>query len=137
MCCLFSSPSSSRSGSALRSTHNQRRRPRRIKNSFSLTVNSSSFYCRYKYTIRSIVCEASCHLVTRLLGHSVTQLLGRLVTRSLRHSVTRSLGHLITCSLSHSFTQSLSHLVTRSLSHSVTQSLSHSVTQSHGLLVTR
>ena len=39
-----------------------------------------------KYTIRSIVCEASYHLVTRLQGH--------LVTRSLGHLVTRSLGHL-------------------------------------------
>ena len=54
VCCLFSRPSSSRSGSALRSTHNQRQRPRRIKNSFSLTVNSSSFYCRYKYGKHSI-----------------------------------------------------------------------------------
>ena len=39
-----------------------------------------------KYTIRSIVCEASYHLVTRLQGH--------LVTRSLGHLVTQSLGHL-------------------------------------------
>ena len=37
-----------------------------------------------KYTIRSIVCEASCHQVTLSLGH--------LVTWSLGHSVTRSLG---------------------------------------------
>ena len=35
-----------------------------------------------KYTIRSIVCEASCHSVTRSLGHSVTRSLGHLVTQS-------------------------------------------------------
>ena len=50
-----------------------------------------------KYTIRSIVCEASCHSFTRSLGHSVTQSLGHLVTWSLGHLVTRSLGHLSTC----------------------------------------
>ena len=27
---------------------------------------------QYKYTIRSIVCKASCHSVTRSLGHPVT-----------------------------------------------------------------
>ena len=42
-------------------------------------------------TIRSIVCEASCHPVTRSLGH--------LVTWSLGHFVTLSLGHLVTCSV--------------------------------------
>ena len=52
-----------------------------------------------KYTIRSIVCEASCHSVTRSLGHSVTRSLGHLVTRSLGHSVTRSLGHSVTIPL--------------------------------------
>ena len=36
-----------------------------------------------KYTIRSIVCEASCHSVTRSLGHSVTRSLGHSVTLSL------------------------------------------------------
>ena len=41
-----------------------------------------------QYTIRSIVCEASCHLVTWSLRHSVTKSLG--------HSVTLSLGHLVT-----------------------------------------
>ena len=37
-----------------------------------------------KYTIRSIVCEASCHPVTQSLslGHSVTQSLCHLVTQS-------------------------------------------------------
>ena len=30
-------------------------------------------YQVFKYTIRSIVCEASCHPVTWSLGHSVTQ----------------------------------------------------------------
>ena len=44
----------------------------------------------YKYTIRSIDCEASCHPVTRSLGHSVTL--------SLYHLVTWSLGHLVTWS---------------------------------------
>ena len=43
-----------------------------------------------KYTIRSIVCEASCHSVTWSLGH--------LVTWSLSHSVTWSLSHLVTSS---------------------------------------
>ena len=69
-----------------------------------------------KYTIRSIICKASCHPVPRSLGH--------LVTRSLGHLVTRSLDHLVTLSLSH-----------WSLHHSVTQSLGHSVTQSLGLTV--
>merc|ERR1712155_206667 len=40
-----------------------------------------------KYTFRSIVCEASCHPVTRSLCH--------LVTRSLGHSVTWSLSHRV------------------------------------------
>ena len=70
-----------------------------------------------KYTIRSIVCEASCHPVTRSLSYSV------LVTRSLGHSVTRSLGHLVTRSLNHS-----SHLVTQSLSHLVTMSFCFNIT---------
>ena len=50
-------------------------------------------YLWYKqmYTIRSIVYEAFCHSVTRLLGHLVTRSLGHLVTWSLGHSVTRSL----------------------------------------------
>ena len=34
----------------------------------------------YKYTIRSIVCEASHHLVTHSLGHLVTWSLGYSVT---------------------------------------------------------
>ena len=41
-----------------------------------------------KYTIRSIVCEASCHSVTWSLGHSVTWSHGHSVTRSLGHSLT-------------------------------------------------
>ena len=41
-----------------------------------------------KYTIRSIVCEASCHLVTQSLGH--------LVTRSLVHWVIPTLFSNIT-----------------------------------------
>ena len=49
-----------------------------------------------KYTIRSIVCEASCHLVTRSHGHVVTWSHGHWVTWSLGHSVTGSLGHLAT-----------------------------------------
>ena len=57
-----------------------------------------------KYTIRSIVCEASCYSVTRSLGHSVTLSLGHSVTGSLGHSVTWSLNHSITWSLSHSVT---------------------------------
>ena len=42
----------------------------------------------YKYTIRSIICKASCHLVTRSLSHLVTWLLC--------HSVTWLLGHFVT-----------------------------------------
>ena len=44
------------------------------------------FIC--KYTIRSIVCEASCHSVTRSLGHSVTW--------SLCHSVSTMLTDWLT-----------------------------------------
>ena len=57
-----------------------------------------NYISEIKYTIRSIVCEASCHLVTRSLGHSVTWSLCHLVTLSLGHLVTwsRSLGHLVT-----------------------------------------
>ena len=62
------------------------------------TIHSQApvFKKNIKYAIRSIVCEASCHPVTRSLGH--------LVTRSLGHSVTQALGHSVTCSLSHSVT---------------------------------
>ena len=42
-----------------------------------------------KYTIRSIVCEASCHPVTKSFSS---------VTRALGHLVTWSLGHLSICS---------------------------------------
>ena len=49
-----------------------------------------------KYTIRSIVCKASCHLVTWSLGHLVTRSLGHSVAWSLGHSVIRSLGYLVT-----------------------------------------
>ena len=49
-----------------------------------------------KYTIRSIVCEASCYSVTRSQGHSDTWSLGHLVTWSLSVSVTLWLGHLVT-----------------------------------------
>ena len=68
--------------------------------------------CNQKYTIRSIVCEASCHSVTRSLAHLVTRSLGHSV---LGHSVTRSLGHLVTWSLGHLVTWFLGHLVIRSL----------------------
>ena len=63
----------------------------------------------WKYTIRSIVCEASCHPVTQSFGHSVTWSLGHLVTRSLSHSVTWTLCRLVTRSLGHSVTRSLGH----------------------------
>ena len=92
-----------------------------------------------KYTIRSIVCEASCHPVTQSLDHSVIQSPGQwslshlitwslscLVTWSLGHLVTWSLGHLIT--FGHSVIWSLGPLVPWSLGHSVSQSLGHSVT---------
>ena len=49
-----------------------------------------------KYTIRSIVCEASCYSVTWSLCHLVTWPLGHMVTWSLGHLVTWSLGHLVT-----------------------------------------
>ena len=57
-----------------------------------------------KYTIRSIVCEASCHSVTQSLGHLVPLSLGHSVTRSLGPSVTRSLGNSVTRSISHTVT---------------------------------
>ena len=90
-----------------------------------------------KYTIRSIVCEASCHSVTRSLSHSVTRSLGHLVTRSPGHSVTWSLGHPVTRSPSHPVTRSPGHPVTWSPGHSVTRSLGHPVTRSPGHSVTR
>ena len=52
--------------------------------------------CTMQYTIRSIVCETSCHSVTRSLGHSVPRSLGHSVIRSLGHLVTRLLGYLVT-----------------------------------------
>ena len=111
-------------------------------------------YCTYhyhihkiKYTIRSIVCEASCHPVTQSLvtqsfsfsviqspGHLVTWSLGHLVTWSLGHSVTWLLGYLVTRSLGHSVTWSLGHSVNQSLGHLVTRSLGHSVTRHHSTL---
>ena len=81
------------------------------------------FIC--KYTIRSIVCEASCHLVTRSFGHSIAWSLSHSVTQSLSHLVTRSLGHTATHSLGHSVTCWFGHSVTRSLGHLVTWSLGH------------
>ena len=54
---------------------------------------------RTKYIIRSIVDEASCHLVSRSVGQSVTQSLGYLVTCS------RSFGHLVIWSLGNSIQQ--------------------------------
>ena len=80
-----------------------------------------------KYTIRSIVCEASCHPIIQSLGHSVTRSLSHLVTVSLGHWVIRSLGHSVSWSLGLLVTCSLVHLVTRSLGHLVTQSLCYSV----------
>ena len=56
-----------------------------------------------KYTIWSLVFEASCHLVTWSLCHLFTWSLGHLVTWSLSHSVTRSLSHLVTQSYCHYF----------------------------------
>ena len=41
-----------------------------------------------KYTIRSIVCEASCHAVSLSFGHLMIQSLGHLVTRSHGRMVT-------------------------------------------------
>ena len=82
--------------------------------------------CITKFTIRTIVCEASWHPVS---CHPVIWSLGHLVTRSLGHSVIRSLGHLVTWSLGHLVTQSL---VTSSLGHLVTRSLCLLVTQSIG-----
>ena len=75
-----------------------------------------------KYTIRSIVCEASCHPVTQSFGHLIIQSFGHSFTQSLGHLVTwvtRSLGQSVTQSLGHLLTWSLGHLVTRSLGHYV------------------
>ena len=60
--------------------------------------NSRNVYY-LKYTIRSIVCEASCYSVTRSFGHSVTWSLGHLVTWSLGHSVIPSLDQSVTIPL--------------------------------------
>ena len=70
-----------------------------------------NYISEIKYTIRSIVCEAFCHSVTRSLGHSVTWSLCHLVTWSLGQ------GHSVTWSPSHSIIWSLGHLVTRPLGH--------------------
>ena len=52
-----------------------------------------------KYTIRSIVCEAFCHLVIWSLGHLVILSLGHSVTQqSPSYSVTQSLSHWVTWS---------------------------------------
>ena len=55
-----------------------------------------------KYTIRSIVCETSCHPVTQSFGHVIIWPLGHSVTQSLGHSVTQPLGYLVTQSLFYS-----------------------------------
>ena len=55
------------------------------------TPSAIHYISEWKYTIWSIVCEASCHLVTMSLGHSVIWSLGHLVTWSLSDSVTWSL----------------------------------------------
>ena len=74
-----------------------------------------------KYTIQSIICEASCHPVTQSLGHLIIQSFGHLVTRSLGHLITQSLSHSIAQSLDHldlvNWSWSLGHLVTWSLGH--------------------
>ena len=64
-------------------------------------VSLVTLHIHFKYTIRSIVCEAFCQSVTWSLGHLVTRSLGHLVTGSLCHSVSRSLGHYVTRALGH------------------------------------
>ena len=107
------------------------------------------------YTIRSIVCEASCHPVTQSFGHLIIQSFGHLVIQSLGHLVTWSLGHLVTSSVTLSLAtyfqqniaygqlsaklpgiQSFGHLIIQSFGHIFTQSLGHLVTRSLGHLVT-
>ena len=70
------------------------------------TCRSTRHTWYVKYTIWSIICEASCHpvlspshVVIWSIGHSVTRSLGRLVTRSLGHSVTQSLHPVILSSI--------------------------------------
>ena len=87
-------------------------------------LKSRTYSCNRKYTIQSIVCEASCHSIIQSIHHLVTLSLSHLVIQSL----TWSLSHLVTSS-----TWSLGHLVTWSLGHLVTLvtwSLGHSVIQS-------
>ena len=59
----------------------------------------ATFNINNKYTIRSIVCKVSCHLVIQSSGHLVIQSFGHLVIWSIGHSV-----NLVIC---HSVIQSL------------------------------
>ena len=58
-----------------------------------VVIHLLQIYLHCKYTIRSIVCEASCHPVTQSFSHLIIQSFG--------HSVTWSLGHLLTWLLGH------------------------------------
>ena len=73
---------------------------------WTLSINSNGDKFILKYTIRSIVCEASCHPVTQSFGHFIIQSFGHLITQSLGHSLTWSLGHPVTWSFGHSVTLS-------------------------------
>ena len=66
-------------------------------------------WCKMKYTIRSIVCEASCHLVIRSSSHQVN--------RSSSHPVICSSCHLVIRSSGNPVIQSHGHLVNLSSSH--------------------
>ena len=68
---------------------------------FTSTRSQHTRYNYNKYTIRSIVCEASCHPVTQSFSHLIIQSFGHSVTWSLGHLVTWSLGHLVTWLLGH------------------------------------
>ena len=58
---------------------------------------------KLEYTIRSIVCEASCHLVTQSFSLLIIWSFSHSVIQSLGHSVTWSLGHFVTLPLCHYF----------------------------------
>ena len=83
---------------------------RRPRSSRTPTTGSSS-----KYTIRSIVCEASCHPVIRPIWSSIQS----------SHLVICSSGHLVIWSFGYLVIWSFGHLVTRLLCHSVTWSFGH------------
>ena len=79
-------------------------------------------WCKMKYTIRSIVCEASCHLVIQSNVHLVNRSSCHLVSRLSGHPVIQSSGYpiyLIILSSWHLVICSFGHLVIRSSHYNV------------------